>query len=415
MVLFIVFVCLCLGTFASSQEEDTASNVTHVCHPCQSPPKVPYTLPGLPGRDGRDGKDGTPGQDGRDGVPGPPGPPGVSAMDDMDNVREIIRLLAREELYNLSQQICNNDPVKVVVECALATEGTPTPTTAPNDTTLCPGATADNPADSCRAILDCNPSAPSGNYWIGNGSGVLPENSTSVYCYMEAGKCGVGGVMRVALIDMKNTSVYCPAPLTQYQLDSGERVCGSTNTAQTSCDSVIFPTHHISYQYVCGRAVGFSYHHPCAFSYYKYGGQNTIDHAYVSGLSITYGPQNGRNHIWTYAGGYRESTSNGCNCPCAANPGYSSPPFVGQDFFCESATRYSPPEPPTPQSWYTNNTLWDGEDCYPGSSCCDNPLAPWFRRTLQEKTTEDIEVRWCTGQGLSRDRVATELLELYVY
>ena len=194
MMLLIPILCLLLGTSSSSQGADTASNVTHVCPSCQSRPKGPYTLPGLPGRDGRDGKDGAPGQDGRDGVPGPPGPPGVSAMDDMDNVREIIRLLAREELYNLSQQICNNDPVKVVVECALATEGTPTPTTAPNDTTLCPGATADNPADSCRAILDCNPSAPSGNYWIGNGSGVLPENSTSVYCYMEAGKCGVGGV-----------------------------------------------------------------------------------------------------------------------------------------------------------------------------------------------------------------------------
>ena len=41
---------------------------------------------------------------------------------------------------------------------------------------------------------------------------------------------------------------------------------------------------------------------PCAFYYYQRGGQTTIDHAYVSGLSITYGPQNGRNHIWTYAG-----------------------------------------------------------------------------------------------------------------
>ena len=30
--------------------------------------------------------------------------------------------------------------------------------------------------------------------------------------------------MRVAHIDMRNTSVNCPAPLTQYQLDSGERV-----------------------------------------------------------------------------------------------------------------------------------------------------------------------------------------------
>ena len=411
MILFIPFLCLLLGTFASSQEGNTASNVTHVCHPCQSHPKGPYTLPGLPGRDGRDGKDGPPGQvgrdgvvgppglpgqngrdgttgppgppgqNGRDGVAGPPGPPGVTAMDDVDNVREIIRLLAREELYNLSQQICKNDPVKVVVECASATGGTPT---------LCPGLTAEKPADSCGAILDCNPFSPSGYYWITNGT-----QPHTMYCYMEADKCGLRGVMRVAHIDMRNTSNNCPAPLTQYQLDLGERVCGSTNSASQSCDSVIFSTQHFSYQHVCGRAAGFSYHRPCAFYYYKNGGQNTIDHAYVAGLSITYGPQNGRNHIWTYAGGYQETISSDCNCPCAANPGASSPPFVGQDLYCESATRYPPPDP---QIWYTNNTLWDGEDCYPGSSCCDNSLAPWFRRTLRENTTEDIEVRWCNGQ-----------------
>ena len=347
MILLIPFLCLLLRTFASSHEGDTASNVTHMCPPGQSRPKGPYTLPGLPGRDGRDGKDGAPGQDGRDGiagppgpagqngrdgvagppgpagqngrdgVAGPPGPPGDSAMGDIDNVREIIRLLAREELYNLSQQICNNDPVKVVVECASATGGTPT---------FCPGFTAEYPAESCGAILDCNPSAPSGYYWITNGA-----QPHVMYCYMEADKCGVRGVMRVAHIDMRNTSVNCPAPLTQYQLDSGERVCGSTTTARTSCDSVIFPTHHLSYQHVCGRAVGFSYFHPCAFHYYKHGGQNTIDHAYVAGLSITYGSQNGRNHIWTYVGGFQESESHDCNCPCAANPGVSSPPFVGQD------------------------------------------------------------------------------------
>ena len=412
MILFIPFLCLLLGTFASSQEGDTASNVTHVCHPCQSHPKGPYTLHGLPGRDGRDGKDGPPGQvgrdgvvgppgppgqNGRDGVAGPPGPPGVSAMGNVDNVREIIRLLAREELYNLSQQICNNDPVKVVVECASATGGTPT---------LCPGFTAENPADSCRTILGCHSSAPSGYYWITNGT-----QPHVMYCYMDADKCGVRGVMRVAHIDMRNTSNNCPAPLTRNQLDSGERVCESTNSAFQSCDSVIFPTHHLSYQHVCGRAAGFSYHYLCAFYFYKHHGQNTIDHAYVAGLSITYGPQNGRNHIWTYVGGYQESESHDCNCPCAVNPGASSPPFVGQDFYCESATRYPPPT----YEWYTNNTLWDGEDCYSGSSCCDNPLAPWFRRTLQEKTTEDIEARWCNGQPHIYERLGIELLELYIY
>ena len=334
---------------------------------------------GPPGRDGLPGPRGASGRDGRDGRDCDMGPPGVSAGLDLEGIRDIVKLVAQEEC-----RTCTYPPLA-----------------------SCPGWSADRPANSCHSILDCNPSSPSGYYWITNGT-----QPHIMYCYMEADKCGVRGVMRVAHIDMRISSVNCPAPLTQYQLDSGERVCGSTTTAHASCDSVIFPTHHLSYQYVCGRAAGFSYFRPCAFFYYKKYGQNTIDHAYVAGLSITYGPQSGRNHIWTYAGGFQESFSNDCNCPCAANPGASSPPFVGQDLYCESATRYTPPYP---QRWYTNNTLWDGEDCYPGSSCCDNPLAPWFRRTLRENTTEDIEVRWCNGQWHHYERLGIELLELYVY
>ena len=44
--------------------------------------------------------------------------------------------------------------------------------------------------------------------------------------HVEADNCAVRGVMRVVHIDMRNTSVNCPAPLTQYGLDSGERMCG---------------------------------------------------------------------------------------------------------------------------------------------------------------------------------------------
>jgi len=49
------------------------------------------------------------------------------------------------------------------------------------------------------------------------------------------------GVMRVAHIDMRNTSNNCPAPLTLYKL-IWERVCGSTNTTVLSGDSVTSPT-----------------------------------------------------------------------------------------------------------------------------------------------------------------------------
>ena len=454
MISLIPLLCLLLGTYTNSQEGDTASNVTHVSPLCQSHLKGPCTLPGRPGRDGRDGKDGAPGQDGRVGVAGPPGPPGqdgrdgaagppgtpgISAIDDLDNVREIIRLLAKEELHNLSQQICNNDPVRVVVECAsatvvtpnptskpkdtmpstsvtLATSVTPTSTSLPSDTMPCPGNTADNPADSCRAILDCNPSAPSGYYWISNGSGVLSENSNvptagegahQFFCELEEERCGLRGLMRVAHINTSEPYSICPPPLAQYWANS-IKVCGPT--VNQGCDSVIFPVHGVKYSYICGRAVGYSFYYPLGF---LFGADQsyTIDQHYLSGLSITHGASGSRNHIWSYAAGRREDRAGESNCPCAAHPSTEplTPDYVGDHYYCDTATYYHPKE-----EWYTNNTLWDGKDCYSGSNCCNNDRLPWFVRTLSEGTTDDVEVRWCT-RYVGFDKVSTELLEVFVH
>ena len=286
-------------------------------------------------------------------------------------------------------------------------EPTFTPTPLPTSQPLsCPvGLTEDNPASSCRDILACNPNASSQNYWIQTESNV----SKSMYCYMEADKCGVRGMMRVVNIDMTNPGEICPSPLTNYTVN-GTRLCGGSNPNGRTCSSVTFSTFDYHYTHVCGRAVGFSYHHPCAFHYSIY---STLDGAYVAGLSITHGAPGNRTHIWTYAGGYQESFSHTCNCPCAKFPGTSAPSYVGDNYYCESATRYNPIE--SRRQWFTNNTLWDNQDCYPGSNCCNNPQAPWFVRELTTPTQDDVEIRWCTEQGLLRDRVGTELVEIYVY
>ena len=229
-------------TAGKGHEVNPAPNMTQVSNcPCQCGPQGP---PGPPGRDGRDGLSGpigapgAPGIDGRDGERGPPGPSGASGRDgrdgkdgavgspgdssglDLDGIRDIVKLVAQEGC-----RTCTYPPVA-----------------------MCPGWSADRPATSCHSILGCNPSAPSGYYWITNGT-----QPHAMYCYMEADKCGVRGVMRVAHIDMRISSVNCPAPLTQNQLDSGERMCGSTISSWHSCDSVIFPTHHFSYQMCVGR------------------------------------------------------------------------------------------------------------------------------------------------------------------
>ena len=140
----------------------------------------------------------------------------------------------------------------------------------------------------------------------------------------------------------------------------------------------------------------------------------TIDQLYLNGLSITHGVYvpGSRNHIWSYAVGWREDTSHVDNCSCAAHPRIENltPDYVGDHFYCDTATYYNPKV-----EWYTNNTLWDDKDCYPGSKCCDNECLPCFWRTLPQETTDNVEVRWCTSNNVGNDKVSTELLEVFVH
>ena len=330
------------------------------------------------------GPPGSPGVNGRDGAIGERGPTGEPGTLDREVLRDIVRSLIKEEENT---------------QCGSCTIG---------QTRL-------NPAPSCRSIVNCNPNAKSQNYWIETAKeGSTVSVPRLMYCYMEADKCGVRGMVRVVNIDMTNPGETCPSPLKLYTAN-GKRFCGGSKQGRQTCSSVTFPMpFNYQYTHVCGKAAGFSYHNPCAFYFSRHGSSQsrTLDGAYVSGLSITHGAPGSRNHIWTYAGGYQESFSHICNCPCAKFPGTSPPSYVGDDYYCESATQYPPPRS---YSWYTNNTLWDNQDCYPGSNCCNNPQAPWFVRELATSTQNDVEIRWCTGSGLYYDRVGTELVEIYVY
>ena len=97
---------------------------------------------------------------------------------------------------------------------------------------------------------------------------------------------------------------------------------------------------------------------------------------------------------------------------CSAHPRTENltPDYVGDHFYCDTATYYTPKE-----EWYTNNTLWDGKNCSSVSKCCDNERLPWFWRTLPQETSDDVEVRWCTPNGIGYDKVSIELLEIFVH
>ena len=269
-----------------------------------------------------------------------------------------------------------------------------------------PGKTAGDPATSCKDLYDTL-DASSGYYWIGEvGSAVR------VYCNMSL-TCGnlTGGWMRVANIDMTNTSQNCPSGLNL--ISSPKRVCDITSNGCVSND---FDIHGVQYSHICGRVIGYQNYLAAAFYWHSRG----IDADYVYGVSLTHG-QSPRQHIWTFAGALDETYSvPRWKCPCIntnLNPAPPLPSFVGNDYFCDTAFEATWNTVPNHQSLQVSDPLWDGEGCGPTNTCCYDPERevnpPWFVKTLSSPTSDDIEMRLCSYNG-GDYTTPIELVELYV-
>ena len=268
---------------------------------------------------------------------------------------------------------------------------------------LNPGYTPSHPASSCKEILQLAPQSPSGLYWI-RGTDNGPKH---MYCDMERSCKGVaGGWMRVASINMTDTSNTCPSGLTT--LTSPRRLCAK-NTNGAGCSSVMFQLKGIEYSQVCGKIIGYQYGNTDAFNGLR---DDNIDSHYVDGISLTH-RQSPRNHIWTLAAALHEHNSiAGSVCPCTNTrntPPPSVPGFVGNDYFCDtgSANRHQ-------SIFYGDDPLWDGAGCGQYSTCCSWNSPPWFRKQLTTSTSDDIEMRVCTSEGQNNENVYIELMELYV-
>ena len=98
-------------------------------------------------------------------------------------------------------------------------------------------------------------------------------------------------------------------------------------------------------------------------------------------------------------------------CPCDASINITVPPFVGEDYSCESGVteRY----PAGHNILYPDDPLWDGENCGSNSTCCTFNSPPYFVKHLPAPTSDDIEVRICLS-GADDENVAVEEVELYV-
>ena len=264
------------------------------------------------------------------------------------------------------------------------------------------GLTEDNPASSCNTLSS---NSPSGYYWIGT-----QGSPVRVYCNMNTASVNLTrGWMRVAYIDMRNTSHQCPSGLTLFSRSSApRRVCNSTTAG---CVSINFTVHGIEYSHMYGRIKGYQIPIVDAFFYSTRG----IDSSYVSGVSLTHG-RNPRKHIWTFAGALDEQYQLNSNhkCPCV-NPNLSPPPtvpeFINNDYFCDTAIGtlgwWN-----VPRTLQPADPLWDGAGCGSNNTCCSFNNPPWFIKDLPSPTTDDVEMRLCRPTTVGSTPI--ELVELYV-
>ena len=226
--------------------------------------------------------------------------------------------------------------------------------------------------------------------------------------------CGGPGWRRVVFLNMTDPSHVCPTGLSNTTYS--RRTCGRAHSGRYTCSSTTFSVGGSQYSWVCGRALAYRWGLNVAFWGY-HTGSPSIDGQYVDGLSLTHGASGSRQHIWTFASGlFPGSHGSGNNihkCPCDNGNTYPSPPFVGNDYFCES-TRTLSDWIRNQQRFQPNATLWDGQVCEGGGTCCKFNNPPWFTKNLANSTTDRIELRLCFADHSSVADIALEQLELYV-
>ena len=229
-------------------------------------------------------------------------------------------------------------------------------------------------------------------------------------------RCGPGQWYRVAYLNMSDPTQQCPSCLRLYSAN-GVRACGRPSSVGAySCSSLSFASDNgRQYSKVCGQVIGYQIGSTDVFDNRGY----SIDIGYVDGVSITYGNCPPRTHIWTYAAGLSEqllATNERHNCPCAlVDTSFMPkipPPFVGNNYYCESGNPTSTFEQ-TDVFNYTSDPLWDGQQCE-GQCCSDGRTPPWFSVTLANPTTDNIEVRICGSEPTTSEDTPISLMELYV-
>lgn len=238
-----------------------------------------------------------------------------------------------------------------------------------------------------------------------------------IYNYDNQPPCSCGGIIpwrRIAYLNMSDHNQQCPTGWTLFTLNN-EPLRGCIRSTG-GCVGVRYPSPRgKAYSRVCGRITATMKGGGSAFLSYVGNNRLTLEDNYLSGISVTHGAVGSRQHIWSFVSslfdnyasrGYLEQR---CECSVANFP-YSSPPFVGDNYFCSTARPSR-----AVSTWYPDNPMFDGEGCPSHSpACCSFHNPPWFCTTLPQSTTDDLEIRNCHHHLPSSAGLAISLIDIYV-
>ena len=211
--------------------------------------------------------------------------------------------------------------------------------------------------------------------------------------------CGGPGWEKIAFYDFSQQE--CPHNFTRHYGRYNDISCQGTNEYHTcTCgydyysSSLPLPVEGRSYSSVCGQVRG----HGLGGAFYNVINCNeSLEQAYVDGVTLTHGPAGRRTHIWTFAATLTDGdpdthyTSHNCGCSnTSMNWTHATPEDVGNDYFCDSNQQFT-----EGGRWEVDedDDLWDGEGCGPSSSCCEWNDPPYFCKHLHNTTSEDMELR----------------------
>ena len=243
---------------------------------------------------------------------------------------------------------------------------------------------------SCAAVFNFSTQLPPGYYMITSGGSVSEE-----YCINACNDIH-GGWKRIAYLNTEENLVTCPDGFEVRNDTSNPPLCRRTNTS-AGCSSVIFPSSGMSYSQVCGTVRVHPAGTPDAFFFIKRNDQS-VNQNYVDGVSLTYGNNSNRNHIWTYTSATRHRILNTLHSGCEIC-NHNKPTFIGTDFTCTIAS--------CDDENVCRRTLWGNET----QQCFGNET---FYRQLSESTIDNIEMRVCRDQGRSDEDILMSFLELFV-